>query len=152
MSNSSDDQRLGVNYCRKIAENNHNAQMMLGYCYNDGIGVPEDMQEAWTWFEKASKNKIPFAKHMLGCLLLKQKQHQEALGYFLEGVKNDEDESKIAAARLYIEGEDIAQDVQQGLKLLKPLADKNIPDAVFLMGVIYSHPKSPLVNRKEALR
>lgn len=52
------DSQQAVDWYRKAAENgNERAQYLLGYCYENGIGVSKDADMAKQWYKEASKRQ-----------------------------------------------------------------------------------------------
>jgi hypothetical protein len=63
------DYRAAVNEFRPIAEKgNVWAQIYLGEMYEDGKGVPQDYQQAKTWYQKAAEQGDPSARRRLAWL------------------------------------------------------------------------------------
>ncbi len=59
------DEKEAVEYYKKAAKTNLDAQCFLGKCYYEGIGVEKDEKEAEKWFKKAAEANHKYALWML---------------------------------------------------------------------------------------
>ena len=58
--------------CREKAEQGIPlAQSVLGYMYNEGIGVPQDYKESVKWYRKAAEQRFAEAQLNLGLMYVK---------------------------------------------------------------------------------
>ena len=46
----------------------HNAQVEIGNCYINGIGVSKDPEQAYQWYKKAASKNNPVAQYNIGLL------------------------------------------------------------------------------------
>ena len=61
-----------VDDCREKAEQGIPlAQSVLGYMYNEGIGVPQDYKESVKWYRKAAEQRFAEAQLNLGLMYVK---------------------------------------------------------------------------------
>ena len=66
------------------------AQFDLGCAYEDGVGVPQDLNEAMKWFYKSAEKRQEKAQYVLACCLLEQQNDSQAL-YWLKKAANGGD-------------------------------------------------------------
>ena len=52
-------------YRKSADQGNADGQILLGWCYVNGTGVPKDEKLAIVWFEKAAELGYPEAKEAL---------------------------------------------------------------------------------------
>jgi TPR repeat protein len=56
-----------VRWYQKSAEQDHSdAQFTMGFCYDTGVGVPQNSAESVKWYEKAAAQGHPVAQSRVG--------------------------------------------------------------------------------------
>ena len=95
------------------------AQYILGYMYNEGLGVRQDYAEALRWYRMAAEQGHVKAQHNLG-LMYKRGQgvaqdDTEAVNWFRMAAEQSDARAQNNLGRMYDEGRGVEQDYVQAL-------------------------------------
>ena len=81
-----------------------NAQLKIGYCYDQGIGVGQDYGEAAKWYRKAAEQGDAVAQYNLGVFYEEGKgvlqDIDEALSWYRASAEQGNADAKAAVRRL----------------------------------------------------
>ena len=111
------------------------AQCNLGEIYLNGKGIPQDINAAAYWFEKAAKRDYYYAKHMLNAIE----------DYFTDGYGN------YTLADRYFEGKGVPQNYDFAFKLYNEDVNNYSPHSAFKIGVMYEKGFGTTKNLDSAL-
>lgn len=127
---------------KRHAASNPLAQFNLGLIEQNGLGRPVNQQEACRWFEKAAAGKIPTAQHFFGVCLLEGVDRPADTAAAIEWFKRAADGGHLmslcSAGELYIEGNHIGRDVEQGFALCAQAAQMGVPLAMLTLADYYA--------------
>lgn len=90
---------LAFEWGMKAAENGYaNSQFLIGYCYDEGLGVRADQRRAIQWYKKAAEQGNTAAMRNIGILYYNgegnvTKDNAVAEHWFKEAAKNGDDEA-----------------------------------------------------------
>ncbi|KAF0507791.1 calmodulin-dependent protein kinase [Gigaspora margarita] len=84
--------RLDINNCRKLADNNDpDGIFWLGYCYEHGIGMEKDEKKAFTYYQKSENMNNSNGMYQVGyCYYLGigvEIDKRKAFTYFLKSAE-----------------------------------------------------------------
>lgn len=134
----------GIRWLKQAAKNrNVGAQLNLGRCLYNGYFVPQDKQEALTWFNKAAKQENDGeALYNMGVRYLHGdlvgKDDKKAVEYFEKAIKLNDAYSKLALGNMLIQGSDkVKKDEKRGIELIEAAANDGIAEAKLLLGISY---------------
>lgn len=141
-----------------LAEHKQNplAQFNLALFYEFGWGRAVNKASACQWYGKAAQGNIPAAQHFYAeCLrhgLQGPAQPAQAAVWYQRAVENGHTISLCSLAELYIDGEGVAQDTQQGLALCHRAAELGISKAQLRMARFYLSKNPKLHNPAQAFQ
>jgi TPR repeat protein len=169
--------KRAADWYRLAADQGHvEAQVALGKCYLEGLGVPQDYEKAVRWFESASSDKendadLANAYYLLGQSVENGKcVAEELLGYKLpyaqlippdprgaipvykkaSGSGNLDAAFRLGA--IYKDGLGIRRNYKVAARWLQKAADGGIPEAQYEIGDLYWDGRGVKQSRKKALR
>ena len=123
-----------ANLYRRAAEHgNARGQYNLGVCYNDGIGVEQDDNEAIKWYRLSAEKGYSRAQHNLGICYYKgvgvEQDYLEAVKWLRKAAEQNLPESYAALGACYYFGEGVDANKEEAAKWLKKAADLGLADA-----------------------
>lgn len=140
-----------ISWYRAAAEGgNTEAQFLLAYSYEHGIGTQRNMKEAIAWFSRASLAGSLKASYCLGCIYATDDTHRQygkAYEAFERACIGGYAHAGLALYEMYAQGIGISDtNSYMGMKWLKEAASDGDPDALYalahimLYGGEYVHP------------
>lgn len=132
------DHGKAVKWYRMAAEKNFApAQAALGRIYTEGIGVDKNTQEGIKWKETAAKQGNASAIYDMGLMYYKgefvERDEGEAIRWFTAGAKIGDRGSQYYLGLIkFRDGY-----IDEAVSLISKAADKNYPEALLDLGVIY---------------
>ena len=127
----------------------------LASCYDAGIGVKEDEIKALQWYLKAAEAGDALAMNMVGSLLLYSdvipKDPEKAFEWFNKAYQTGSDYPFIPTdlGRCYMLGYGCEIDAHKGVELFLEGANKGSSDAMYLLGVTYTHGHEDIKPNRE---
>jgi len=110
--------------------------------YAEGRGVPQNAQEAATWFERAAKAGLAPAQFRLGGMYEKgigvRKSLSTARDLYLAAAKKGNGKAMHNLAVLYAEGVDGPADYSNAAHWFREAADHGVTDSQFNLGILYA--------------
>jgi len=113
-----------LKFQQKLAMNgNASAQYKLATMYESGTGVEENIEQAKSWYERASAAGNKAAKDRMVYLSIKEQGYDQAKNSaWLNGIKKDANASKgneiFLLAQLYRQGLGVKKDLNKSLEML----------------------------------
>ena len=106
----------------------------IGNMYYRGIGLDQDIEKAFLWFQKGADNGDPTSQVMLGSFYETgegnvEQDYNKALEYYNKAAKQDDPAAKCFLAHLYIDGPDEIRDFNHGMALLRESANQGFEPA-----------------------
>jgi len=109
------------------AEDNHEAEYMLGYCYRFGRGVQKDHFQAVKWFQKAASHGNVNALYFLSiCYYMGQavkQDYQKAFEYASLAAEQGHADAQAQVANYYCDGRGVEKDHDLAIALFKKAAE-----------------------------
>ncbi|WP_128331470.1 tetratricopeptide repeat protein [Apibacter sp. HY039] len=126
-------------YC--IAEENGIVSEGLGVCYEYGIGVDENSQEAFRWYKFAAEKGSIGSKYRLGLAykygMGTEENLAESFVWFQDAAQEGNFHAQYHAAMMLLKGEGVEQDLNKAITLLLEIAEKGHIEAQFELGNCY---------------
>lgn len=117
------------------------AQVALGWLYQEGLGVTRDLTEAYKWYKKVADTNAPKGQFYLGALHRLQKNHEKAVQYFEKAAMQGYVDAYLQLGWMYREGLGVPRDLEEAYKWYKKAADTNSSEGLFNIGGIYTRQK-----------
>lgn len=133
-------------YFEAAKSNNPAALFNVALCYDEGIGTEENKIEALRWYKKAADASVLPAKFNLAMYYKEgtkfssdsgetflEKDFQKALRLLKECSNASFPPADRELAKMYLKGNNLKLDKKVGLKLLERAANKEDPEALYLL-------------------
>lgn len=111
------------------AQGSAEAQMMLSYCLDEGIGTEKDKEASEELMKKAADAGNPVAQTLYGGILMEDKKIEEALEYVKKSAAQDCVSGQLALGVLFLASEDAAE-AKQGVAYLTKIANMPLTDRI----------------------
>ena len=110
--------------------------------YAEGRGVPQSLEQAARWFDRAAKHGLAPAQYRLGSLYEKgqgtKKDPQTARRLYLAAAEKGNAKAMHNLAVLYAEGIDGKPDMRVAAQWFRKAADRGIADSQYNLGILYA--------------
>lgn len=131
------DRQLFKDLVERASEGNTFANMVIGTCYKDGVGVSKDEPKAIPYLTTAAEHGSIDAARELGLILLKYNKPTDAAKWLRVAAKSDDAVAMYQYGRLLAEGNGITQDTKHGVSLIRKAAGNGLPQAMYYIGECY---------------
>lgn len=135
-----------------IAAKQHHtdAEYYVGLYYQNGKGVPQNLEQAIYWYEKAALNKDKNALYHLAMILIKQenKDYQLTAKLLEQAAVLDHPHAQYNLAVMYQKGEGVELDMNKALFWYEKASHANLAIAQYNLGMIYF--EGAIVEKDEA--
>ena len=129
---------LAVEYYRKAAEQGSaEAQNKLGICYNIGLGVAKDSNEALKWYRKAAEQGNAVAQNNMGNYYNERQNYTEAARWYRKAAEQGQIAAQSSLAELYYNGRGVAKDYAEAVNWFRKAAEQGVPGAQYQLGNCY---------------
>lgn len=147
--------KSAFNYFRAAAELGHlYAQIRLGFCYFDGIGVDKNEELAVYWYEKAAKQGDSYAQYMVGLSydfgIGVTENNERAVYWFTKSAEQGEEGGQFYLAKHYYSGAGVQQNKQLALYWYQKAAEQGHIEAQYILGLLYIIGEGVPQSKKEA--
>jgi cell division septation protein DedD len=124
------DYATAVAIWRPLAEKgNADAEFNLGQAYRLGHGVPTNLAEAKTWFQRAAAQGHVDAETTLGLLLFENGDQAEALKWLKQAADHGEARAQLVYGTALVNGDSITQDPSLGYAYVTRAASQGLAPA-----------------------
>jgi hypothetical protein len=117
------------------------AMVLLGDCYEEGVGVAQDYAEAMKWYRKAADAGNAVAMYSIGWLyrhgLGVAQDYAEAMTWYRKAADADNAAAMNNIGCLYHDGLGVAQDYAEAMKWYRKAADAGNAGAMYNIGWLY---------------
>jgi len=115
------------------------ASYYVGYYYQYGKGVPQNLEEAVNWYQKAALEKDKDALYHLALILLQKEEpdFKNAATLLGEAAKQGHPNAQYNLAVMYQKGDGVDQNDQKALYWYEKAAEAKLPIAQYNLGMIY---------------
>jgi cell division septation protein DedD len=115
---------------RPLAEaGDADAQFNLGQAYRLGRGVPADLEQAQTWFERAAVQGHAQAEANLGLSLFQNNQRERAIPWLQRAAERGDPRAQYYLGTAHFNGDLVALDWPRAYALMRRAADQGLPQA-----------------------
>ena len=119
-----------VRFWRVLADRgNGDAQFALGHAYRLGRGVPQNLNLAEQWYERAARNGHSEAQAMYGVILFQNGRRREALPYIERGAQNGDPRAQYVLGTVLFNGDYLPADHPRAYALMTRAAAQGLPQA-----------------------
>ncbi len=108
---------------------NKDAQFALGHAYRLGRGVPQNLNLAEQWYERAARNGHQEAQAMYGVILFQNGRRREALPYIERGAENGDPRAQYVLGTVLFNGDYLPVDHPRAYALMTRAAAQGLPQA-----------------------
>jgi TPR repeat protein len=119
---------------KKAKKGDAEAQFNLSVCYENGISVPQDLKQAFLWYQKAADQGHILALAALGALQLTSSSLDD---FYAEAKRSEEGQGK-------------AQDLKKAFTLYEALAKKGYAPALVDSARCLFYGRGTLINKSQA--
>lgn len=118
-----------LDLCKKEAmDGNDKTQLILGYMYQNGVGVTKDEKQAADWYLRSAKAGYAMAQFNIGKMYedgigVKQ-DYKQAFFWYEKGAEKGYLPAQVFLGALYFSGKGVEVNKTKGFELLKDAADK----------------------------
>ena len=121
-------------WIRKDAERGATeAQRRIGWCYEKGIGVPQDFAEAVRWYQKAAEQGCADAQqHLAKCYERGQgvpQDYAESFFWLFKAAKQGRASAQFSIGDYYLEGRGVREDYAEAAKWFRQAAEQGHAEA-----------------------
>ena len=117
------------------------AQYNVAYIYKNGLGVPENFEQAVYWYKQAAAQGDADAMTNLGLMIEKgqgtEQDFETARTLYLRAADTGHGLAQNNLGAMYISGRGVNVDYSEGIKWLTLAANQDIPQALNSLGVLY---------------
>jgi len=113
------------------------AQTYLGFCYENGLEVKKDYEEALKWFHKAAAQNYAEAQRNLGWCYYSghgvKRDYAEAAKWYRKAADQNNAQAQCQLGDCYASGNGVPKDSAEVIKLYQKAADQNfVPAQLYL--------------------
>lgn len=117
------------------------AQCELGDCYNCGIGVDENEEEAAKWFQKAAEQGHAEAQYRLGvwynCGIGVDENKEEAIKWYKKAAEQGHAEAQLQLGDCYYYGSGVDENEEEAEIWYSRAAEQGHDEAQYMLGVYW---------------
>jgi uncharacterized protein len=122
------------------AKQNHTeSEYYVGLYYQNGKGIPVNIEQAIHWFEKAALKKDKNALYHLAMILIKQesKDYKNIAKLLEQAAQQDHAHAQYNLAVMYQKGDGLVQNMEKAFYWYEKAANSNLAIAQYNLGMIY---------------
>ncbi len=154
-----DDAQAFIKYLIAAQKGDRLSQAEVGFRYETGKGVEQNLTSACDWYKKAAAQDVGYAQWMVGRFYRKgvsvDKDFKTAVEYLNQAVKSGCDDAYLDLGMVYSslwdKGE-ACKDDELAVKYLRKAAEKGNADAIYYLGCAFDHGYGVSKNAAEAYR
>jgi uncharacterized protein len=102
----------------------HDAVLAMGWFYRNGIGVPQDNEQALIWWKKSARQGEPKAMFSLGQMAFEEKDYTDALAWFTRASEHSHSRSLYWIGKLHWRGHGVPKDRKLAMHFFSQAAAK----------------------------
>ena len=146
-----------MEWYRKAAEQGlARAQCNLGFCYENGTGVPQDYAKAVEWYRKAAEQGLARAQYFMGLNYNNgigvPKDDAMAVKWYRKAAEQGHAGAMCNLGYSYMNGEGVGKNTQEGIKWYRKAAENGSARAMWNLGLCYKQGTGVSVNYDEAAK
>lgn len=147
----------GIEWLIKSAEQNcKDAQLYLGKCYENGIGVTTNIYKALEWYKRAAEQGLAEAQNCLGLCYDNGRGIEEnkelAVEWYKRAAEQGYDYAQYNLGYCYDNGDGIQQDKNEAFKWYKEAAEQGLAVAQNKIGICYQDGVGIEQDNQEAVK
>jgi cell division septation protein DedD len=134
------DYPAAVREWRPLAERGDaDAQFNLGQAYRLGRGVPVDLAQAQSWFERAARRGHPQAEANLGLTLFQTGERERAIPWLRRAAERGDPRAQHLLGTAHFNGDIVERDWPRAYALMRRAADQGLPQAASSIAEMERH-------------
>lgn len=124
---------------KNVSDDEKNAYQLYkkACCMYAGYKIDEDEDKAFALWEKAAKQGEPNSMVELSALCINNEKFEEGFAHLQQSAKLGNEVAQYRVAVCYFLGLGTNENGEKGFAIIKKLAEKNYPNAVYLLGSFY---------------
>ena len=142
-------------YNKAASKGNVSAQINLGNCYYDGVGVKKDYKEAVEWYKKAAEQGDSSAQNGLGNCYYSgegvEQDYKEAVKWYKKAAEQEYAEGQCSLGACYYNGEGVKKNYKEAVKWYKKAAEQGNARGQYNLGYCYEEGLGIKKNLEKAL-
>lgn len=138
-------------YSMATDQGDRSAMYNLGRCYQNGTGVPKDIEKAFEWYTQAAKQEHADAQYELSCIYLNREDRETELHWLRLAADNGSDKAMTRLGYYYGIGEIVEKDLNRAFQLYIKAAEKGNKIAQYDVGLYYQNGYSVEKNTEKAI-
>jgi hypothetical protein len=128
------------------------SNMLIASCYQNGIGVAKNNNDAIPFLSNAADQNCVTAQRDLALLLLNSKKPEEAAPWFKKASDNGDVSSTFYYGKMLVEGLGIEADKKEGANYLLRAAEADFPQAMYYVGNCYLNGDGLTQSAEQAIK
>ena len=132
-------------YTKAANQGNATAQCYLGYCYEDGQGVPKSYEKAVEWYTKAANQGNARAQYNLGVCYEKghgvPKSYEKAVEWYTKAANQGHARAQCNLGVCYEKGQGVTQSYEKAVEWYTKAAEQGRATAQYNLGLCYEFGK-----------
>ncbi len=143
-------------FLARAGQGDAKAMHSVGGFYQEGIGLPKDINAALKWYEKSALAGYAFGYHAMGRIydegILVPQSSRDAAKWYLKGAESGDGSSQGRIASMYFDGRGVAQNDAEAARWYR-LAAEGFADlaAAFNLGLMYQQGRGVPQDFREAI-
>lgn len=137
-----DKYEIGLNWLRKaVNQDNSDAEILLGLCYENGWGVSQSLWEAKKYYENAGTHGNSMGYFHIGRLYADENSSiynlPSAFDWYMKAAKDDNAQAQGIVAYMYLAGNGVAENLSEGLRWLNIACENEDSWSLAVGGMLY---------------
>lgn len=132
------------------------AQCFLGYTYEKGVEVKQNLSEAVNWYLKSAEQGYASAQYFLGLIYEREQNYSEAMKWYRKAAEQKyiyaPAKFYLDIARMYYFDEGVEKDFYEAFKYSYNAAELGDANAQFVLGFMYSNAEGTAQDYEEAVK
>ena len=141
---------------QKAEQGDAKAQSVLGACYYNGQGVPQDYKEAIKWYRLAAEQGDVSAQNVLGAVYYMgqgvPRDYAEAMRWYRLAAEQGNVLAQSILGACYYNGEVVPQDYKEAVKWFRLAAEQGDVSAQNILEFCYAHDQGVRQDYKESAK
>lgn len=140
---------------KEAQQGNGESMALLADCYREGLGVVQNMEKAFAWYEKGAEQKQPHCLYFLGVFYctgdMVHQDYRKGNAYLRQAAEAGEPDAWFQLAEHQFFGFGMKTNKKAALKKYQKAAELGSVDAIFQLGYFYQKGKVVRKDKKKAL-
>ena len=121
----------------------NSAQYLLGYMYQNGLGIKKDLKESLNWYTKAAEQGNAFAQNNLGVAYFNgngvTKDYKQSVIWYTKAAEQGNADAQNNLGNAFYNGNGVVQNYKQAFKWYTKAAQQGLDSAQSNLGILYQY-------------